>query len=704
MPAIKPENIRNIALVGHGGSGKTTFAEGILYASGVINRFGKVEEGNTVSDYHKDEIEKQQSINSSLMNTFWKGADGNERKINIIDTPGFMDFVGEVKSALRVADTAVVLVDAFKGVEVGTEASFMMTNEYENNVIFLVNKLDAENANFDRTVEIIKDSFGPRVAVVQFPVNAGAQFDSVIDVIRMKWLKFKNDGKGEYTEDEIPEQLKAKALEYHQKFVEAIAEEDESLMEKFFEEGANLTDEEIDFGLKKGMRERKLFPVFCISASKNIGTRDVLDFISNYTESPLDKPLEIGRRPNSEDPVEIPPKADGEPVLFIFKTVSEKNIGELSFFRVYSGKIHPGMDMINEANGKTERVSQMYSMNGKERKEMPEVICGDIAGVVKLKDSHTNNTLSSKNYPVVLSEINFPKPNMTLAIHAKNKGDEDKIAASLHSLHEEDPTFLVQFNPETSQTVISGQGEIHLNTILNRMKSKYNFEVDVTNPKIPYRETIRSKVNEVEYKHKKQSGGRGQFGHVHLKLEPQERGKGFEFVNAIVGGVVPGRFIPAVEKGLLEVLNTGVLIGCKVIDVKVTLFFGSYHNVDSDENSFKIAGAQAFRKGFKEASPVILEPIYDVEIVFPEEYMGAVSGDISSRRGRILGMDVFGKLQKITCQMPLSEMNDYSTKLRSMTQGRGYYDRKFSFYEDVPKDVESKIIAEYEKEKAMNNE
>lgn len=700
MGVIKPENIRNIALTGHGGSGKTTFAEGILYASGVINRFGKVEEGNTVSDYHKDEIEKRLSINSSIMNTMWKGSDGNEKKINIIDTPGFMDFVGEVKGALRVTDTCLIMVDAFKGVEVGTEASFMMTNEYENNVIFLVNKLDTENANFDKTVDIIKDSFGNRVSVVQFPVNEGAGFDSVIDVIRMKMLKFKNDGKGEYTEEEIPDNLRDKAMEYHKKFVENIAEESEELMEKFFEEGENLTDEEIDFGLKKGMRERKLFPVFCISAAKNIGTRDVLDFISNYTESPLDKPAEIGRRPNSQDPVEVLPSESGEPTLFIFKTVSEKNIGELSFFRVYSGKVHPGMDMINEANGKTERLSQMYSMNGKDRKELGEVVCGDIAGVVKLKDSHTNNTLSSKAFPVVLSEINFPKPNMTLAIHAKNKGDDDKIAQSLHSLHEEDPTFIVQFNPETSQTLISGQGEIHLTTILNRMKNKYNLEVEVSNPKIPYRETIKARVNDVEYKHKKQSGGRGQFGHVHLKIEPQERGKGFEFVNAIVGGVVPGRFVPAVEKGLIEILNDGVLIGCKVIDVRVTLFDGSYHNVDSDEISFKIAASQAFKKGFMDANPVILEPIYDVEVVFPEEFMGSVSGDISSRRGRIMGMDVFGKLQKITCQMPLSEMNDYSTKLRSLTQGRGYYDRKFSHYEEVPKDVETKIISEFEKEKS----
>ncbi|MBS1517653.1 MAG: elongation factor G [Bacteroidetes bacterium] len=698
--SVKSENIRNIALTGHGGCGKTTLTEGILYASGVINRFGRIEDGNTVSDYHKDEIEKMMSINSTLTHTHWKDSKGNDIKINIIDTPGFMDFVGEVRAALYVADTAVIMVDAFKGIEVGTESSFMMTNEFENNVIFLINKLDTENANYEHTVNLIKESFGSRVAVVQFPVNEGSGFDAVIDVLKMKMLRFKDDGKGEYTEEDIPEQLLAKAKEFHQNFVECIAEEDEELLNKFFEEGANLSDKEIEFGLLKGMRERKLFPVFCISASRNIGTRDVLDFISNYTESPMDKPAEIGRRPNSQDPIEIPPKLDADPAIFIFKTVSEKNIGELSFFRVYSGKVTPGLDLINEANGKSERLSQLYAMNGKDRKEMNEVVCGDIAGVVKLKDTHTNNTLSSKNYPVVLPEINFPKPNMTMAIVARNKGDEDKIATSLHSLHEEDPTFIIHYNTETSQTLISGQGEIHLNTVLNRMKNKYSLEVDVTDPKIPYRETIKSSVHDSEFKHKKQSGGRGQFGHVHLKIEPVERGKGFEFVNAIVGGVVPGRFIPAVEKGLIEVLNSGVLIGCKVIDVRVTLFDGSYHNVDSDEISFKIAAAQAFKKGFKEANPVILEPIYDVEVVFPEEFMGAVSGDISSRRGRIHGMDVFGKLQKITCQMPLSEMNDYSTKLRSLTQGRGYYDRNFSHYEEVPKEVEMKIIADYEKQRA----
>jgi elongation factor G len=447
------------------------------------------------------------------------------------------------------------------------------------------------------------------------------------------------------------------------------------------------------------MKERKIFPVFCAAASKNMGVKPILDFIADYTESPMDKHAELGHKPGSEDIKEVKPDSNGEPTMFIFKTVSEKNIGELSFFRVYSGKVSHGMDMINEANGKSERLSQLFSMNGKTRKEMDQVICGDIGAVVKLKDSHTNNTLSSKSNPVVLPTIKFPDPNITLAIHAKNKGDEDKIATALHSFHEEDPTFVSSYIPETRETVISGQGESHLETVIKRMKEKYKLEVEVKDPKIPYRETIRSSANEVEYKHKKQSGGRGQFGHVHIKVEPMERGGGFEFVNKIVGGVIPGRFIPAVEKGIQEILKTGVVVGCPVIDVKVTLFDGSYHNVDSDENSFKIAGSMAFRKGFMEAGPIIMEPIYDVEVVFPEEFMGAVSGDVSSRRGRILGMEAEGHLQKLKAQIPLSEMNSYSSTLRSLTQGRGTYKRKFAYYEDVPKDIEMKIIEQHRQEK-----
>jgi len=490
--------------------------------------------------------------------------------------------------------------------------------------------------------------------------------------------------------------LKAKADEYHQMFVENIAEEDETLLEKFFENGS-LTDEEIHNGLLDGLRTRQIFPLFCCASQKGIGVKSILEFIADYTESLTDRKPEKAVKPGTKEIVEVNATKDNDPTIFIFKTVSEKNIGELSFFRVYSGKVHPGMDLINEATGKGERLSQMFTMNGKDRKEVSEVIAGDIAAVVKLKDSHTNNTLSSKNHPVVLNEILFPDPNISMALIAKKKGEEDKIATALHSAHEEDPTFIITHNIETGQTIISGQGEIHIQTIINRIKDKYGLEVDLEDPRIPYRETIRTVVADIEYKHKKQSGGRGQFGHVHLKIEPLTRGGGFEFVNAIVGGVVPGRFIPAVEKGIAEVMENGVLIGSKVVDVKVTLHFGSFHTVDSDEMSFKIAASMAFKKGFKEAHPVILEPIYDVEIVFPEEFMGAISGDVSSRRGRINGMETEGHLQKIVCQIPLSEMSGYSSKLRSLTQGRGTYKRKFSHYEDVPKEIESKIISEHSK-------
>ena len=701
MADYKSDQIRNFSIIGHGGCGKTIFSEGILYAAGVTNRFGKIEEGNTVSDYHKDEVEKQISINSSILNAFWKNTKGEKIKFNILDTPGYMDFVGDVKSSLRITDTALILVDAFKAVEVGTEAVFKFTKEIGNNVIFVVNKLDSENSNYEATLNQIRECFGSEVAVIQFPVNQGSGFDAVIDVLKMKMIKFKSDGKGEYTISDIPQDMTNKANEYHQKLVETIAEQDELLLEKFFESG-NLSEDDLKNGLKKGMVERMLFPVFCASAKDNIGVRPILDFIADYSASPMDYPITKATRPNSEELIDVKCDPAGDPALFIFKTMSERNIGELSFFRVYSGKISAGMDLINSVNSKSERLSQCYSMNGKDRKEMDEVICGDIAGVVKLKDTHTNNTLCPKSMNIVFSKINFPHPNMTLAILPKRKGEEDKIATSLHSLHEEDPTFIVSFNPETSQTIISGQGEIHINTILNRMKNKYNLEVDVAEPKIPYRETIRSKADNVEYKHKKQSGGKGQFGHVFIKLEPQPRGQGFEFVNAIVGGAIPGRFIPAVEKGIIETMKTGVLVGCQVVDVKVTLFDGKFHDVDSDENSFKLAGSMAFKKGFKEANPVILEPIYNVSVSFPEEFMGAVSGDISSRRGRIIGMEADGRLQVIKCQMPLSEMAGYSPKLRSLTQGRGNYTRDMSHYEDVPKEVEVKIIADYEKQRAEN--
>ncbi len=697
MKEYNGQSIRNVALVGHGGSGKTSLAEACLFTAGATNRFGKVEEGNTVSDYHPDEIERQISINSSLMFCDWRGT-----KINILDTPGYTDFTGEVKCSLRVADTAVIFLKAVEGAEVGTEIVWQYTKELKNAAIFVVNKLDNENADFDSAVNMVKERFTHDLIPVQFPVAQGLQFESVVDLLRMKLLQFSRDGKGKYTESDIPENLKAKAAEMHEQLIEQIAETDEKLLDTFFENGT-LTDAEVKQGLRTGVRNRKIFPLLCTAGSHTLGVTSLMDFIVDYTPNPTEVESAIGYAPGSgeDNHKEIPVKCDaqGQSTLFVFKTVSEPHVGELSFFRVYSGTVAPGMDLVNEANNKAERLAQLFIMNGKDRKEISKLYAGDIGAVVKLKDTHTNNTLSTKTFPVVLPPIPFPEPVISMAIHAKTKGDEDKIATGLHALHEEDPTFVMKVDAELHQTVISGQGELHLGIITKRLKAKYGVDVDMVEPKIAYRETIRGRANEIEYKHKKQTGGRGQFGHVWIKLEPLPRGTGFEFEDAIVGGVVPGRFVPAVEKGLVEALETGVMAGCKVVDVKVTLFDGSYHDVDSDEHSFKIAGRMAFKKAFKEAKPILLEPIYEIEVTVPEEHMGDVMGDISSRRGKILGMDTDGGHQVIKALVPLKELFRYSTNLRSMTQGRGIHKQKFDHYEEMPREVAEKIIAEHAKDK-----
>lgn len=697
MKEYSVETIRNIALVGHGGAGKTSLAEAALFTSGATTRLGKVEEGNTVSDYHPDEIERQISINTSLMFCDWKGT-----KLNIIDTPGYTDFTGEVKCGLRVADLAVVVLKAVEGIEVGTEIVWKYAKEFNNGVIVIVNKLDNENADFEKVVGAARERFSHDVIPVQFPAHQGLTFESVVDVLRMKLLKYTRDGKGKYTESEIPADLKTHAEEMRGQLVEQIAETDEQLLNAFLENGT-LNEQEMRNGLRSGIRSRKIFPLLCASGTHNIGVASLMDFLVDYCPHPLEMDEAVGSRPgsNHEDHKEIRVKCDphGQPALFVFKTVSEPHVGELSFFRVYSGTVTPGMDLVNETNNKTERLSQLYIMNGKDRREAGKILAGDIGTVVKLKDTHTNNTLSSKALPVVLSPVQFPEPVISMAIVSKAKGDEDKIATGLHALHEEDPTFVMTVDPELHQTAISGQGELHLGIILNRLKAKYGVDVEMAEPKIAYRETIRGRANEVEYKHKKQTGGRGQFGHVLIKLEPLPRGGGFEFEDAIVGGVVPGRFVPAVEKGIVESMQNGVIAGYKVVDVKVTLFDGSYHDVDSDENSFKIAGRMAFKKGFKEAKPILLEPIYEIEVIVPEEYMGDTMGDISSRRGKILGMDTDGSHQVIRALVPLKELYRYSTNLRSMTQGRGIHKQKFNHYEEVPKEVVDKIIAEYEKHK-----
>jgi elongation factor G len=691
------EAIRNIALIGHGGSGKTSLSEVFLYTAKETNRIGKIEEGNTVSDYSPNEIEKQISIASSLMHIDW-----NNVKVNIIDTPGFSDFLGDVKSALKVSDNAIIVVKSAEGIEVGTEVANEFVKEYNLPSSLIINKVDNEHSTFNETVEKAKERLNSGVTIVTFPVSEGINFNAIIDVIKMKAYTYGEPGSRNVTESEIPDDLKTAADDLRTQLIEKVAENSEDLMNKYFDEGS-LSEEDLMNGLKAAIISGSVVPTFAMSAAKSVGMKNFLDFAVNYLPSPVDRGPVKAKLAGKNEEVQVKVDANGEPVMFIFKTISEQHVGELSLFKVYSGKIATGMDLINEANNKTERLNQLSILNGHNRKEVSQIIAGDMGAVVKLKDTHTNNTLASKSYSVIVNPIEFPEPVIRGAILAKAKGDEDKIGTGLHTLHEEDPSFKVNYDPEISQTIISGQGEMQLSLAVKRLKDRYGVDVDLTEPRIPYRETMKASINDVEYKHKKQSGGRGQYGHVHFRMEPLPRGKGSEFVNAIVGGVVPGRFIPAVEKGINETMAKGVIAGNKVIDVKVTLFDGTFHNVDSDEMSFKIAASMCFRKGFQAAKPALLEPIYEIEVKVPEEYMGDVMGDISSKRGKILGMDSDGHFQIIKAHVPLAELYKYSSHLRSLTSGRGTHKRNFDHYEEMPKEIEHKVIEEYKKSKEEGN-
>lgn len=685
------EAIRNIAFVGHGGSGKTTLSEIILFIAGETTRIGKIEEGNTISDYTPNEIDKQISISTGLMHLEW-----NNTKINILDTPGYSDFVGEVKAALKVADLAVLLVKSAEGVEVWTESAAEFIKDYNLPSSVIINKIDNEHSTFSETFSQIKDRISSSATVVTFPAAEGNSFNTVIDVLKMKAYTYDQIGSKKVSVIDIPDNLKEKAEKYRIELIEKVAETSEELMNKYFEEGS-LSDNDLKTGLIEAIESGSFVPIFAVSATEGVGINNFLDFASAYFPSPAQSGGVEASLVGKDEKVLVKADKNGEPVLFIFKTISEQHVGELSLFKVYSGTIRAGMDLLNENNNKTERLNQLYILNGHHRKDVSQLVAGDIGAVVKLKDTHTNNTLASKNYSVVITPIIFPEAIIRGAIIPKAKGDEDKIASGLHALHEEDPSFNVQYDPDISQTIISGQGELQLFLAVKRLKNRYNVDVDLVEPKVPFRETIKSKVSDTEYKHKKQSGGRGQYGHVHFKMEPLSRGKGFEFVNSITGGAVPGKFIPAVEKGIVEVMNKGVIAGNKVVDVKVTLFDGTFHNVDSDEISFKLAASQCFKKGFVEAKPCLLEPIYKVELKVPEEYMGDVMGDISSRRGKILGMDSDGHFQIIKALVPLAELYKYSSHLRSITQGRGVHQRKFDHYEEMPNDVEQKVIEEYKK-------
>ena len=693
MKEYNPEAIRNIALIGHGGSGKTTISEILLYTAGEINRIGKVEEGNTTSDFNSNEIERKISIATSPLHLEW-----NNTKINILDTPGFPDFIGQVISSLHVADLAVSVIKSAEGIEVGTEQTWENVRKYKVPAAVIINKCDNEHSKFFETIQVAKNRLSPDVTVVSFPAKDGLNFDSIIDLVKMKKCTYGEAGSKKVTEEDIPGDLKDQANKLREELVEKVAESSEELMNKFFEEGA-LSEDELQQGLKTAIVKGGLVPAFAFSATKAVGANTFLDFANKYFPAPSERePVEAEMKEGGAK-VKVACDVKGEPALLIFKSLSEQHVGELSIFKVYSGTFSAGMDLQNTKRDKVERMGQIFVLNGHNRKEVTKIGAGDIGAVVKLKDSHTGDTLCSKNFTILLPEMEYPEPVIRFAVKPKAKGDEDKISAALHTAHEEEPTLRSRFDPEIAQTIVSGQGELQLNLAMKLLKDRYGVEVELIEPRIPYRETIKGRCDDSEYKHKKQSGGRGQYGHVHLKLEPVPRGTGYEFVDAIVGGVVPGRFVPAVEKGLKEIMAKGILTGSKVIDVRVTLFDGTYHAVDSDEVSFKIAASQAFKKGFMEAKPVILEPIYDINVKIPEEFMVDVMGDISGRRGKIQGMDSESPFQIIKAKVPLSELHKYSTQLRSLTSGRGMFAMSFSHYEEVPKEVEGKIIEEYQKHK-----
>ncbi len=687
MKKFSIDLIRNITLVGHQSSGKTILGEAILFDTGVTSRIGKIEDGNTVFDSAPDEIERQVSINAGFA---W--CEHNKTKINLLDTPGYEDFVGEVISSIAVTEGGVVVIAADSSVEVGTEKTWKLFEAKGIPKIVCVNKMDKEHADFDKCVSDAQSYLGAKVVPLTLPIGQGDSFKGVINVLKNK--AFITVG-GKVTEEDVPADMEGAVNDMRQKLMDFAAESDDSLLEKFFETG-ELSNDELVKGLSAGCLSGTFVPLVAVSATENIGVRQLLDLIVSMLPSPEWR-TEIDTVKGEE--IEKTKIGAGEPTAaFVFKALSEKHLGDLSIIRTYSGEMKVGEDLYNSSLDSSERIGQLYFMQGKEREDTDSIPAGDMGAAVKLKSAKVGNTLCPKSKQIIIAPVEYPQPSLHTAIEARAKGEMDKVSAGLTRLSDEDQTFTVENNAELRQTILSGQGELHLEVILGRLKRKYGVDVDMIAPKIPYRETIAAK-SEAQGKHKKQSGGRGQFGDVWLRLEPLQRGGGFEFVDSIVGGVIPGKFIPAVEKGVRDSMKNGVVAGYKFQDVKVTLYDGSFHTVDSSEAAFKTAGSKGFKAAVQQAKPVILEPVYDVEVLVPEAYMGDIMGDLSGRRGKIQGTEQEGSLQKIKAQVPLADLHRYSTSLRSMTQGKAVHTRTFSHYEVVPHDIAQRLIAEAEAEK-----
>jgi len=689
MKEFTSADIRNFAVVGHGASGKTMLCEAMLACSGEINRMGSIEAKNTVSDYHHDEHERQISIHSSPLHLEWMN-----KKFNIIDTPGYLDFIGEAIGALAVADMTVVLVQAVNGIEVGTEQVWSFASKNNIPKVLVVNGLDREHTKFDDILKQAKDHFGNNVFPLQLPVNAGAGFNQIVDVLRSELITYKTDGSGQYSESDLPDEWKSRVEELHQELIEFVAESDDTLLEKFFEQG-NLSEEEMRSGIHDAIQNQSFIPLFCTSAGINIGVTRLMEFISKYGSSPIDRGKVIAKSPKTDEEVSV--NLDGEePVVYVFKTISESHVGDLSFFRVYSGSVNAGMDVLNTSRSKTERFGQMFLLNGKNRMSVNHLNAGDIGAVVKLKDTHTGNTLCSQKFQVIMETVVLPNSNIHMGIIPRAKGDEEKLAIGLSTLHEEDPTFVYNVDPELHQTVISGQGELHLQVSIQRLERRFGIEIDTFKPRIPFRETIKGQ-GVSKHRHKKQSGGAGQFAEVWMKIEPKERGEGVEFTSSLVGQNVDRVFVASVEKGVQTACVDGILAGYRVVDLKVDFYDGKQHPVDSKDIAFQIAGKGAFREAFNSAQPCLLEPIMDVEIRVPEDFMGDIMGDVSSRRGKIMGMENEGSFQVIKAKVPQSELYHYSTAIRSLTGGRGLHSERFSHYEYLPQELQKRFIAESQK-------
>lgn len=692
MKEYSIEQLRNIALLSHGSAGKTSLAEALLFNTGAITRLGKVDEGTTVSDYDEEEIRRRISLSTSILPCEWNGY-----KINVLDTPGYLDFVGEVKGAVRVVEGAVILLDAAAGVEVGTDLVWGYANEQNLPRLVFINKMDRENANFKRCLETLRQKFEANFVPIQLPIGSQADFEGVVDLIAMKAYLGSQAKEGE-----IPVHLRDEANDYRLQLLEAAAESEDELIVKYLE-GEELTEEEIRRGLRARVVAGNVVPVLCGSATANIGIQPLLQAIIAYLPSPAEAGEIVGTNPVTGEKETLQPNEMGPLATLAFKTLADPYVGKLTYFRVYSGLMESDSRVFNSRSGQEERIGQLYILRGKTQIPTDRIRAGDIGAVAKLANTSTGDTLCDKGHPIVLTPPTFPKPVFSAAVHPKTKADLDKMSTTLARLVEEDPTLRVEREPSTGETILSGMGESHVEIAARRLQQKFGVNITTSIPKVPYRETI-TRTASAQGRHKKQTGGRGQFGDVFIRFEPLPRGSGFEFVDEIHGGVVPSQYIPAVEKGLREIMEKGVLAGYPTTDFRAVLYDGSYHPVDSSEISFKLAAHLAFKKAIPEAGPVLLEPIMNVTITIPEEFTGDVLGDLNSKRARVQGMEQRRGMTIITAQAPLAEMQRYATDLRSMTQGRGIHTMEFSHYEEVPSHIAQRIIEEAQREAEKEKE